>query len=78
MNITGRRLDEWVDTSRMKKSTELVDLKEEEKKKRKVERMNKGEEDSEDGEHEGMDDNAIQQHEDATKVKTILDIGTVI
>lgn len=68
-------MDQWVETTRMKKTGELVDLRELEKKKKKNERLKNGKEDSEDGEHEGMDESAIAAHEEATKVKTVLEIG---
>lgn len=68
-------MDEWVKTLRMKKTIHLVDLKELEKKNKKKERLKNDEKDSEDEEHEGMDETAIAAHEEATKVKTVLDIG---
>ena len=68
-------MDQWVKTLRMKKTVDLVDLRELEKKNRKKERLKNHEKDSEDEEHEGMDENAIAAHEEATKVKTVLEIG---
>jgi ABC-type Zn2+ transport system substrate-binding protein/surface adhesin len=71
-------MDEWVKTMRMKKTMDLVDLRELEKKNRKKERLKNDEKDSEDEEHEGMDENAIAAHEEATKVKTVLEIGNFL
>ena len=68
-------MDEWVKTLRMKKTIDLVDLKELQKKNKKRERLKNDEKDSEDEEHEGMDETAIAAHEEATKVKTVLEIG---
>ena len=69
-------MDRWVRTLNMKKTVDLVDLRELEKKKKKKERLKNDEKVSEDEEHEGMDENAIAAHEEATKVKTVLEIGT--
>lgn len=71
-------MDCWVKTLDMKKTVDLVDLRELEKKKRKKERLKNDEKVSEDEEHEGMDENAIAAHEEATKVKTVLEIGWFI
>lgn len=60
----------------MKKKGELVLLKEQERKRKKEERIKNDEKDTEDEEHEGMDENAILAHEEATKVKTVLEIGS--
>lgn len=73
--INVRRMDTWVKVERMKKKGELVSLREQERKRKKEERMKNDEKDTEDEEHEGMDENAIAAHEEATKVKTVLEIG---
>lgn len=75
IRVDERRMDTWVKVDRMKKKGELVLLKEQERKRKKEERIKNDEKDTEDEEHEGMDENAILAHEEATKVKTVLEIG---
>ena len=66
---TNRRLDEWITSDRIKLTSEYID---EEKKRAMMKK--KGIVNSSDEEYEGLDQNARKEHEEATKVKTIMKI----
>lgn len=66
---TNRRLDEWISSDRIKLTSEYID-----EEKIKEEKRRKGIINSSDEEYEGMDQNARKEHEEATKVKTIMRI----
>lgn len=66
---TNRRLDEWISSERIKLTSEYVD-----EERLRAENKKHGIFNSSDEEYEGMDQNARKEHEEATKVKTIMKI----
>lgn len=66
---TNRRLDEWITSDRIKLTSEFID-----EEKIREEKKRQGIINSSDEEYEGMDQNARKEHEEATKVKTIMRI----
>jgi GNAT superfamily N-acetyltransferase len=66
---TNRRLDEWIKPDRIKLTSEYID-----EEKKRAEMKKKGIVNSSDEEYEGLDKNARKEHEEATKVKTIMKI----
>ncbi|KRX00326.1 Chromo domain protein [Pseudocohnilembus persalinus] len=67
----NRRMDEWVDHKRIKKTDKLIEEEPVQKKKKKHEEKKVQEENDE---HEGMDETALAQHEEMTKFKTIQEV----
>lgn len=68
-------MDEWIQADQMEKTEELVITRENERKKNKMKRKQAGEIVSEEEEHEGMEEQAVLDHQEATKIKTITEIG---